>query len=68
MLTPVCQHHSDSNQRKENNPVLHIELNLASADEDMPEMARALMRAIIAAADQDKDEMTVLLIHGNQPR
>lgn len=64
MLTPACQHHSDSNQRKENNPVPHIELNLAPADEDMPEMALALIRAIIAAADQDKDEMTVLLIHG----
>ena len=27
-------------------------------------MALALIRAIIAAADQDRDEMTVLLIHG----
>ena len=42
----------------------HIELNLAPTGEDMQEMALALMRAIIAAADQDKDEMTVLLIHG----
>jgi hypothetical protein len=30
----------------------------------MPDMALALIRAIIAAADQDRDEMTVLLIHG----
>jgi hypothetical protein len=30
----------------------------------MPDMAIALIRAIIAAADQDRDEMTVLLIHG----
>jgi hypothetical protein len=30
----------------------------------MPEMAIALIRAIIAAADKDRDEMTVLLIHG----
>ena len=42
----------------------HIEVNLAPTGEDMQEMALALMRAIIAAADQDKDEMTVLLIHG----
>ena len=27
-------------------------------------MALALIRAIIAAADHDRDEMTVLLIHG----
>jgi len=44
--------------------VPHIELNLAPTGEDMQEMALALMRAIIAAADQDKDEMTVLLIRG----
>jgi Mg-chelatase subunit ChlD len=30
----------------------------------MPEMAIALIRAIIAAAYKDRDEMTVLLIHG----
>ncbi len=42
----------------------HIELNLVPTGEDMQEMALALMRAIIAAADQNKDEMTVLLIHG----
>jgi hypothetical protein len=44
--------------------VPHLELNLAPGAEDMPEMALALIRAIIAAADQDQDEMTVLLIHG----
>ncbi len=31
-------------------------------------MALALIRSIIAAADKDQDEMTVLLIHGNQRR
>ena len=41
-----------------------LELNLAPTAEDMPDMALALIRAIIAAADQDRDEMTVLLIHG----
>jgi hypothetical protein len=30
----------------------------------VPDMAIALIRAIIAAADKDRDEMTVLLIHG----
>jgi hypothetical protein len=35
------------------------DLNLAPA-EDMPEMAIALIRAIIAAADKDRDGMTVL--------
>jgi hypothetical protein len=44
--------------------VPHLELNLAPTAEDMPDMAIALIRAIIAAADQDRDEMTVLLIHG----
>src|SRR5580704_10841505 len=44
--------------------VPHLELNLAPAAEDMPDMALALIRAIIAAADHDRDEMTVLLIHG----
>ncbi len=63
-LTPAGQHHSDSYQRKEDNPVPHIELNLVPTGEDMQEMALALMRAIIAAAEQDKDEMTVLLLHG----
>ncbi len=41
-----------------------LELNLAPTAGDMPDMALALIRAIIAAADQDRDEMTVLLIHG----
>ena len=41
-----------------------LELNLAPTAEDMPDMAIALIRAIIAAADKDRDEMTVLLIHG----
>jgi hypothetical protein len=44
--------------------VPRLEMNLAPAAEDMPEMALALIRAIIAAADQDRDEMTVLLIQG----
>jgi hypothetical protein len=44
-------------------PVPHLELNLAPTAEDMPE-AIGLIRAIIAAADMDWDEMTVLLIHG----
>jgi hypothetical protein len=44
--------------------VPRLELNLAPAAEDMPDTALALIRAIIAAADQDRDEMTVLLIHG----
>jgi hypothetical protein len=44
--------------------VPHLDLNLAPTAEDMPEMAIALIRAIIAAADKDRDEMTVLLIHG----
>jgi hypothetical protein len=57
-------HLSDSNQRKEDNPVAHLELNLAATAGDMPEIALALMRAIVAAADGDQDEMTVLLIHG----
>ena len=42
----------------------YLELNLAPAAEDMPGMALALIRAVVAAADQDKDEMTVVLIHG----
>jgi hypothetical protein len=42
----------------------HLELNLAPTAEDMPDMALALLRAIIAAADHDRDEMTVLLVHG----
>jgi hypothetical protein len=44
--------------------VPHLELNLAPTAEDMPDMAVALIRAIIAASDKDQDEMTVLLIHG----
>ena len=39
-------------------------MNLAPTAQDMPDMAIALLRAIIAAADKDRDEMTVLLIHG----
>ena len=46
----------------------HIEVNLAPTGDDMPEMALALMRAILAAAGQDPDEMTVLLIRGDQRR
>ena len=42
----------------------HLELNLAPTAEDMPDMALVLLRAIIAAADHDRDEMTVLLVHG----
>ena len=38
-----------------------LEMNLAPTVQDMP---IALIRAIIAAADKDRDEMTVLLIHG----
>ena len=34
----------------------HLELNLAPTAEDMPDMAVALIRAIIAAADQDQDD------------
>jgi hypothetical protein len=44
--------------------VPYLELNLAPTAADMPDMALALIRAIIAAADKDQDEMTVLLIHG----
>jgi hypothetical protein len=36
----------------------------APTAEDMPDMALALIHAIISAADKDQDEMTVLLIHG----
>jgi hypothetical protein len=42
-------------------------MNLAPTAEDMPDMAIALIREIIAAADKDRDEMTVLLIHGEPP-
>ncbi|HET9079881.1 MAG TPA: hypothetical protein VFO01_05125 [Trebonia sp.] len=41
-----------------------LELNLALTAEGMPDMAIALIRAIAAAADKDRDEMTVLLIYG----
>jgi hypothetical protein len=44
--------------------VPHLELNLAPAAEDMPDMAIAVIRAIIAAADKDHDETTVVLIQG----
>ena len=42
----------------------YLELNLAPTATDMPDMALALIRAVIAAADKDQDEMPVLLIHG----
>ena len=42
----------------------HLEMNLAPTAQDMPDMAIALIRTIIAAADKDRDEMTVLFIHG----
>ena len=42
----------------------YLEMNLAPTAGDMPDMALALIRAIIAAADKDQDEMTVLLVHG----
>ena len=42
----------------------HLELNLSPTAQDMPDMALALIRAIIAAADKDQYEITVLLIHG----
>jgi hypothetical protein len=35
--------------------VAHLELNLAPATEDMPDMALALIRAVAAAADKDQD-------------
>jgi len=35
-------------------PVPHLELNLAPTAEDMPDMAIALIRAIVAAADKDR--------------
>jgi hypothetical protein len=44
--------------------VPHLEMNLAPTAKDMPDMALALTRAIIAAADHDQDETTVLLIYG----
>jgi hypothetical protein len=43
--------------------VPQLEMNLAPTAQDMPEMAIGLIRAI-AAADKDRDEVTVLLIHG----
>ena len=42
----------------------HLEMHLAPTAQDMPDMAIALIRAIAAAADKDRDEMTVLLIYG----
>ena len=41
-----------------------LELNLAPTAEDIRDMAIALIRAIAAAVDKDRDEMTVLLIYG----
>jgi hypothetical protein len=49
-------------------PVPQLELNVAPTAEDMPDIAIALIRAIIAAADKDRDEMTVLLIQGSRRR
>jgi hypothetical protein len=62
--SPAQARHSPIGLRKENNPVPELDLNLARAAADMPEMAIALIRAIITAAGKDRDEMTVLLIHG----
>lgn len=42
----------------------YLELNLNPTGEELREMALALVAAIIAAADKDQDEMTVLLIRG----
>jgi hypothetical protein len=42
----------------------HLELNLTPTAGDMPDMALTLIRAVTAAADNDQDEMTVLVIHG----
>jgi hypothetical protein len=42
----------------------HLDLNLAPTDEEMADITRALMHAIVAAADPDRDEMTVLLVYG----
>jgi hypothetical protein len=44
--------------------VPHLEMNLAPTAEDMPDIALALIRAIVAAADHDQDETTVLLVYG----
>jgi hypothetical protein len=44
--------------------VPYLEPNLAPTGEELREMSLVLVRAIIAAADQDQDETTVLLIHG----
>jgi hypothetical protein len=44
--------------------VPHLEMNLTPTAGDMPDMALALIRAIVAAADHDQDETTVLLIYG----
>jgi len=46
----------------------HIEMNLAPTSQDMPKIALALIRAIIAAADKDKDEVTVCWFAGNPQR
>jgi hypothetical protein len=44
--------------------VPQLEVNLPPAQEDVPQMAVALIRAVMAAADQDQDEMTVLVVGG----
>jgi hypothetical protein len=64
MASAQGRYHRGSKRQKEDDSVPHLELNLAPTAQDMPDMALALIRAIIAAADKDQDEMTVLLIHG----
>jgi hypothetical protein len=60
---PDC-YRSGSDRQRRTTAVPYLELNLAPTGEELREMALALVRAIIAAADRDQDEMTVLLIHG----
>ena len=42
----------------------HLGLNLAPTAAGMPDIAVVLIRAIIAAAGRDRDEMAVLVIGG----
>jgi hypothetical protein len=44
--------------------VPHLGLNLAPTAAGMPDISVALIRAIIAAAGTDRDEMTALVIDG----
>jgi hypothetical protein len=44
--------------------VPQLEVNLPPAQEDVPQMAVALIRAVMAAADRGQDEMTVLVVGG----